>query len=403
MKIYRLLPLLLLPALPVAVQAQFTYTTNSDGSLNLSSFAGTNGIVVVPDTTNGLPVTSIGVTAFWNHPYLTNVVVGTNVTSIGNQAFFSCFNLITVTIQNPNIITNIGSGAFYKCYSLSSFVLPNDLGTIASALFENCSNLTSILIPDSVTNIGSQAFYNCGITNVVLGTNIANIANSTFQYCYNLASVTIANGVTNIGQYAFSGCAFTNISIPNSVTTIGNFAFGLCPNLASITIPNNVRNIGAGLFLSCSNLITTTLSSALTAIDGGMFQQCTRLGSVYFLGNAPVAGGSATAYAHATAYYLPGTTGWGTLLGTWPTVLWNPQAQLGDGFFGVQNNQFGFTIAGSSNLVIVVRACTDLSNPVWPPVSTNTLNTYVGTNGTSYFSDPQWTNHPNRFYGFSWQ
>jgi hypothetical protein len=31
-------------------------------------------------------------------------------------------------------------------------------------------------------------------------------------------------------------------------------------------------------------------------------------------------------------------------------------------------------------------------------LSTNTLNTFVGTNGTSYFSDPQWTNYPGRFY-----
>ncbi len=64
------------------------------------------------------------------------------------------------------------------------------------------------------------------------------------------------------------------------------------------------------------------------------------------------------------------------------------------------NDQFGFNITGSSNLVIVVEACTNLANPVWLPVSTNTLNTYVGTNGTSYFSDPQWTNNPAGFYRF---
>ena len=81
-------------------------------------------------------------------------------------------------------------------------------------------------------------------------------------------------------------------------------------------------------------------------------------------------------------------------------MLWNPQAQTADGSFGVQNNQFGFNITGSSNLVIVVEASTDMSNPAWIPVGTNTLNTFVGTNGTSYFSDPQWTNYPNRFYRF---
>ena len=100
--------------------------------------------------------------------------------------------------------------------------------------------------------------------------------------------------------------------------------------------------------------------------------------------------------ANAIAYYLPGTTGWGATFGGLPTVLWNPRARTGDGFFGVQNNQFGFNIAGSSNLVVVVEASTNLAN--WLSVSTHTLNIYVGTNGTSYFSDPEWTNHPTRFY-----
>jgi hypothetical protein len=59
----------------------------------------------------------------------------------------------------------------------------------------------------------------------------------------------------------------------------------------------------------------------------------------------------------------------------------------------VQNNQFGFNIAGTSGLVIVVDTCTNLANPVWTPVATNTLS-----GGSSYFGDPQWTNYPGRFY-----
>jgi hypothetical protein len=61
--------------------------------------------------------------------------------------------------------------------------------------------------------------------------------------------------------------------------------------------------------------------------------------------------------------------------------------------FGVRTNRFGFTILGTSNLVIVVEACTNLANPVWTPVGTNTL-----TGGSSYFSDSQWTNYPTRLY-----
>jgi hypothetical protein len=58
----------------------------------------------------------------------------------------------------------------------------------------------------------------------------------------------------------------------------------------------------------------------------------------------------------------------------------------------VQPGGFGFTISWATNASVVVEAATNLANPVWIPVSTNTL-----TGGTNYFSDPQWTNYPGRF------
>jgi hypothetical protein len=76
--------------------------------------------------------------------------------------------------------------------------------------------------------------------------------------------------------------------------------------------------------------------------------------------------------------------------------MWNPQMQTSDSSFGIKTNRFGFNLTGSSSLVIVVEASTGLSR--WTPVSTNTLIAFVGTNGTSYFSDAQWTNYPARFY-----
>jgi hypothetical protein len=61
--------------------------------------------------------------------------------------------------------------------------------------------------------------------------------------------------------------------------------------------------------------------------------------------------------------------------------------------FGVQTNAFGFIISWATNVSVVVEGSTNLANPTWSPMSTNTL-----TDGWSYFSDPQWTNHPGRFY-----
>jgi hypothetical protein len=99
---------------------------------------------------------------------------------------------------------------------------------------------------------------------------------------------------------------------------------------------------------------------------------------------------------NATVFYLPGTTGWGATFGNRPTAPWflpNPLIlNFGSGF-GVQSNRFGFIISWATNSSVVVEASTDLGNPVWSPVATNAL-----TFGASYFSDPQWTNYPARFY-----
>jgi hypothetical protein len=201
--------------------------------------------------------------------------------------------------------------------------------------------------------------------------------------------------VINLGNSAFSSCAsLTSVTVPTRVTSIGSWAFSSCSSLTSISIPG-VTNIGAYAFYRCTGLSNLVIPSHVASIGGGAFHSCSSLTSVYFQGDAPSLGAFVFLGANkATVYYLPDTLGWGgPTFGGRPAVLWNPVAQASGGGFGVRTNQFGFRIAGTSNLVIVVEACTNLSFPLWYPVQTNTL-----TDGTSYFSDPQWRNIPARFY-----
>lgn len=79
--------------------------------------------------------------------------------------------------------------------------------------------------------------------------------------------------------------------------------------------------------------------------------------------------------------------------GSFIAPLPNPRVQTGDARFGVRTNRFGFTITGPHGLAVVVEASTNLAKPTWSPVQTNILNS-----GSAYFSDPQWTNFPTRFY-----
>ena len=64
-----------------------------------------------------------------------------------------------------------------------------------------------------------------------------------------------------------------------------------------------------------------------------------------------------------------------------------------DASFGVVSNRFGFNVNWISGRVVVVDACTNLNNPVWTPLQTNTL----GANPV-YFGDSKWTNYIGRFY-----
>ena len=211
-------------------------------------------------------------------------------------------------------------------------------------------------------------------------------------------SYTIPNSVTSIGGYAFLDCwDLLNVTIGNSVTSIGQAAFYNCTSLSSITLPNNVTSIGNYAFSDCRGLTSVTIPNSVRSIGYGAFQYCPSLTRFYFQGNA-LSGGNVndpplSSAIGAVVYYLPGTTGWGPTFRHHPTALWNPQAQTSDASFGVRTNRFGFNITGSSGLVIVVEACTNLAGPIWSAVGTNTL-----TGGSSYFSDPQWADYPGRFY-----
>jgi hypothetical protein len=154
------------------------------------------------------------------------VEIGNSVTSIGDNAFNSCYNLASVSI--PDGVTSIGDNAFNSCYNLASVSIPDGVTSIGSYAFGNCRSLASVSIPDGVTSIGNNAF----------------------SGCYNLASVSIPDGVTSIGGSAFSSCyCLTNIKIPDGVTSIGGSAFGNCYSLAKMrfdgTTPPTVANSNA--------------------------------------------------------------------------------------------------------------------------------------------------------------
>ncbi len=329
---------------------------NGVKAIELYTFYGCSELtsVTIPNS-----VTSIGYCAF-GCCGLTSVTIPSSVTSLHPQAFASGLVSINVDSNNPNYcsengivfnkdktelitfprgktdtsytipstVTSIGESAFNSCYNLTSVTIPDGVTTIGTYAFSYCNNLKKVVIPESVNEIGYAAFNECPVTiycvagsyartyaetngipfkgaNVVKfgtcgnnvsyelddagiltisGTGAMKNYTSTSSPFYNDSSikeVIIESGVTSIGYFSFYKCDnLTSVTIPDGVTTISRSAFGYCTKLESVTIPDSVTGIGEFAFTECTSLSSANISKNMTTIPNRAFYKCESLTSI---------------------------------------------------------------------------------------------------------------------------
>lgn len=158
--------------------------------------------VYLPDS-----ITNIGYTAF-NGSGITEIVIPTSVTEIGDDAFKDCRKLRYVYFSENSRLTSIKDSAFSGCESLYSIAIPASLKTIGWGAFGNgygsltgiknitipadsqletvgerafaYTNMTSFTFPKTIKEIGLEVLGDKAISVVIKSTTPPKVENATF-------------------------------------------------------------------------------------------------------------------------------------------------------------------------------------------------------------------------------
>ena len=228
-------------------------------------------------------ITSIGDRAFEGCEAFTDVTIPDSVTSLGNNIFYDCPNIQSLTVEEYSVYNNYSysnlftyvsdlfgasgqgnssydsssGGYVYEFYNAYNGYVPTAL---TSVTFGNVES-----VPDNafrgmteLTDV-SLEFFNAYSTTQSIG-------NYAFYGCENLDTFTVTGGeyVDEIGDYAFSGCTLLPDDIFDyftSITSIGDRAFEGCEAFADVTIPDSVTSLGSNIFYDCPNIQSLTVES----------------------------------------------------------------------------------------------------------------------------------------------
>ena len=101
----------------------YSYVLNNDGTAQITGYYGDVQTLSVPDTLNGITVSSVGRRAFARCDFF-NVILPETLVSIEEQAFAGCDSLVGIII--PLSVMHIGNDAFKACNeNLLLYVAPD--------------------------------------------------------------------------------------------------------------------------------------------------------------------------------------------------------------------------------------------------------------------------------------
>ena len=280
-----------------------TFGKITDGTITNSPLDATQTWWEYDDATRTLTVSGTGAmpdfNSFDDQPWkdvrekIKTVVIETGVTSIGNKAFTGCEVLTSVTLPESGLET-IGEKAFMGCEKLSSITLPKSVTTIKEQAFYSCYALGGVTVEwteaGSIPNLPASAFSypNGKVLHVPAGTaeiykakdewkkffimdgkTAGGNLSTGLHWAYDDETKTLSiTGQGEIPDYNYPNeqpwCAFggkaQTLTLGEGVAKIGKNAFAGFQVLPSITLPKSVATIGEQAFVNCYKLADVTVA-----------------------------------------------------------------------------------------------------------------------------------------------
>src|SRR5690554_3436365 len=140
---------------PESPESDFKCMEGKDG-LVLLNYLGSDEVIVLPETIDGKPITSISKYTFANTDAIKAVRLSDSVTELEFGAFGGCTGL--ELFASGSGLEIIGKAAFQGCRSLKEVRLNEGLKSIEASAFGFCTSLSSVDIPASVEDISDAPF-----------------------------------------------------------------------------------------------------------------------------------------------------------------------------------------------------------------------------------------------------
>ena len=207
-------------------ESDFTYRKiplNNPTKAIITKYSGKETKVIVPETLEGLPVTSIASKAFEGNEKLTYVKLPSTLVSIAGNSFNLCSALTSFDIDSANTTFSVIDGVLYRKDTSPESATYGEIKTLSAFPAGKGGHFT---IPYGIESIGAYAFDHCyNLTSVDMYNTVTSINSNAFSYCWNLERIRLSDNLKTLGQEALAHCdSLKKIDLPSKLTSIGTDA-----------------------------------------------------------------------------------------------------------------------------------------------------------------------------------